>query len=108
MIKIIVSTLELRLDKRIGVRELLYDKYDKAVLVENDLSDSFHFPDMKHDLYTESVTKEDVSAIIKLKTNFRGSHWFALLNLRRFPVFETTLVAMQCILLVRRMHGGSL
>lgn len=38
MRKTIVYTQEFRLNEIIGVRNLLYGKYDKVVLVDNDLS----------------------------------------------------------------------
>ena len=37
----IISTLEDRLDEQITVVETLYGKYDKAMIVENDLSYCF-------------------------------------------------------------------
>ena len=63
---------------------------------------------MKHDVYIESVTKEDGNATINVKADFRGIQLFTLLNLGSFPVFGMTLAAMQCTnLLVSRKHGGS-
>lgn len=109
MIKTIVSIPNLGLDERNSMRDLVYGKYDKVVLVDNNLSESFQFPAMKHELYIESVMREDGSVTIKVKTDFRGIQQSTLLNLRILLVFGTKMETMQCTkLLVSRMHGGLL
>lgn len=109
MTKKIVYVPELGLDEIIGVMQPLYGKYDKVRLVNNDLSNSFQFPAMKHDGYTELVTKEDESETIKVKIYFKGIQRSTLLNLRSLLVFGMTLAAMQCTkLLINGMHGGLL
>ena len=57
MEKEILSILKIGLDEIILVWELLYGKYDKATLVDNDMLDSFQFLAPKREVYRESVTK---------------------------------------------------
>jgi len=53
MMTTILSVSEFDLDERIAWNELLYGKYDKATLIDNDLSYSFQFPSVKCEVYTE-------------------------------------------------------
>lgn len=57
MKKEIIFVLEVGLDVRISVTKPLYWKYDKCMLIDNDLSDSFQLPTMEHELYIEPDTK---------------------------------------------------
>jgi len=52
--------------------ETLYVKYDKATLVDSDLSNYFQFPTLKREVYTEEVPKGDDTMTTKVKEDFRG------------------------------------
>lgn len=94
MMNIMIYVPKFKFDERILKIEPIYRKYDKAVLVDNDLLDSFQFPALKREVYIELVMKDDGSISIKFKTNFRGIQWSTLLNLRSMPFFRTTRAAM--------------
>lgn len=61
MMKTIISVPYIELDSIITKTEHLYGKYDKDVLVYNDLSESFDFPMLKREVYIESITKSNGS-----------------------------------------------
>lgn len=89
--------------------ENLYGKYDKVVLVENDLSHSFHFPALKREVYTKAMTKPDRSQSKKVREDIRGLQRSTLLNLRGLLVFNIVGAVMQCTkFLISRVHGRSL
>jgi len=72
MTKTVISIPEFEFDERIVKTEPIYGKYDKVVLVDNDLLDSFQFLALKREVYTKSVMKDDGSITIKVITDFRG------------------------------------
>lgn len=72
MMKTMIFVPEFEFDERIVKTEPIYGKYDKVVLVNNDLLDSFQFPALKHEVYTNPVMKDDGSIFIKVITDFRG------------------------------------
>lgn len=67
-----ISILEFEFDEIIVNTKLIYRKYDKELLVDNDLSYSFQFLTLKSEVYTELVTKDYGSISIKVKTDLRG------------------------------------
>lgn len=108
MMKLIILVPEDGVDTRITITKPLYGKYDKATLVDNDLSDWFQFLALKREVYIETIIKEYGTKVTKDKVDFKGSQRSMLTNLRIFLVFGTTLATMQCMkLLISRMHGGS-
>lgn len=96
MTKPIISVPKDGLNDRISVKEHLYGKYDKAILVHNDLSDFFQFPALKREVYAETITKEDGTKTTKAKVTFRGIQCSTLINLTIVPMFGMTLDTMQC------------
>jgi len=84
----------------------LYGKYDKAILVDNNLTDCFQFPTLKREVYAEEIQKDDDTKTSRVKETFKGLQRSTLINLRSLPVFDTKFAAMQCTkLLARRMQG---
>lgn len=106
MTKTVIFVLEIELDEKIVKTTLVYGKYDKAMLVDNNLLNSFQFLTLKLQVYTEPIPKDYGSLSIKLKNDFGGIQWSTLLNLRSFPVFGMTRAVIHFTkLLVNRLHG---
>lgn len=55
MAKGIVSIPQDSLDEQIELVNNLYGKYDKAILVDNDLTDCFQFPTLKREVCIEDI-----------------------------------------------------
>jgi len=68
----IISVLEDKLDEQIELVDNLYRKYDKSILINNDLTNCFQFPTMKREFYTEDIQKDDESKTSRVREEFRG------------------------------------
>lgn len=90
------AIVEQQLHSRIHKMESLIGKYDSAALIDADLTDSFEFPVLKHQVYMESYTTEAKQATTRIFPEFRGIQQSSILHLRNLPVFGTIGVAMQC------------
>lgn len=97
MKKTVISISKVEFEERIMKRETLYDKYDKALHVDNELLDSFQFTTLKREVYTELVVKADGSQSIKVAEDFSGIQRSMLLNFRSLPMLRTTRAAMQLL-----------
>lgn len=90
----IIWVPEDKLYERITVIESLYGNYDKATLVDNNISYYFQFPVLKQEIYIEKVPKSDGMMEKNIKGTFQSLQWLTLINLRSFPDFGTYFVAV--------------
>jgi len=84
------------IDSRIHTFNDLLEKYDKATLLDNSMSDHVLFPTLRTNVFMEPNVRPDARTSLKIKLDFRPLKQSSLLFLHKIPVFGAIKEVMRC------------